>query len=252
MQSCLSSYEVSWKASMTTISQGALADAEAALSAALGEGAVITAAAELDAYTADTYWPALHAKAAGTPLARPDVVVRPRTEEDVAAALAIADEQRVPIVPWGGGSGTQGGALPINGGIVIDLRSLDEVIEIDEISMTVTVQDGKNGRELEAELNARGLMLPHYPASVEWATVGGYIAARGSGVLSPPYGKIEDLVLSLRVATPAGGLMETIEVPRHAMGPELTQLFVGSEGTLGVITRATLQLVPVPDDRRFA
>jgi alkyldihydroxyacetonephosphate synthase len=252
MQSCLSSYEVSWKAFMTTISQGALAEIEAALAAALGDGAVITAPASLDEYTADTYWPALHAKAAGTPLARPDVVVRPRTEEDVATVLAIAHEQRVPIVPWGGGSGTQGGALPINGGIVIDLRSLDAVIEIDETSMTVTVQAGKNGRELEAELNARGLMLPHYPASVEWATVGGYIAARGSGVLSTRYGKIEDLVLSLSVATPAGGLMQTIGVPRHAMGPELTQLFVGSEGTLGVITRATLQIVPLPQARRFA
>jgi alkyldihydroxyacetonephosphate synthase len=252
MQSCLSSYEMSWKAFMTTISQGALADVEAALLSALGDAAVITTAGALDAYTADTYWPALHAKAAGTPLARPDMVVRPRTEEDVATVLAIADQQRVPVVPWGGGSGTQGGALPINGGIVIDLRTLDEVIEIDEVSMTVTVQAGKNGRELEAELNARGLMLPHYPASVEWATVGGYIAARGSGVLSTRYGKIEDLVLTMRVATPAGGLMETIGVPRHAMGPELTQLFVGSEGTLGVITRATLQIVPLPEVRRFA
>jgi alkyldihydroxyacetonephosphate synthase len=252
MQSCLSSYEMSWKTFMTTISQGALADVEAALSSALGDGAVTTAPADLERYTADTYWPALHAKAAGTPLARPDVVVRPRTEEDVATVLAIASEQRVPVVPWGGGSGTQGGALPVNGGIVIDLRSLAEVLEIDETSMTVTVQAGKNGRELEAELNARGLMLPHYPASVEWATVGGYIAARGSGVLSTRYGKIEDLVLSLRVATPASGLMQTIEVPRHAMGPELTQLFVGSEGTLGVITRATLQIVPMPAERRFA
>src|ERR687892_87306 len=252
MQSCLSSYEVSWKAFMTTISQGALADAEAALSSALGEGAVITAAADLDAYTADTYWPALHAKAAGTPLARPDVVVRPRTEEEVATVLEIADEHLLPVVPWGGGSGTQGGALAIHGGIVIDLRSLAEVIEVDETSMTVTVQAGKNGRELEAELNARGLMLPHYPASVEWATVGGYIAARGSGVLSTRYGKIEDLLLNLRVAAPATGLIETVEVPRHAVGPELTQLFVGSEGTLGVITRATLQLVPMPAERRFA
>ena len=158
----------------------------------------------------------------------------------------------MPVVPWGGGSGTQGGALATRGGIQIDLRSLDEVIEVDEVSMTVTAQAGKNGRELETELNARGLMLPHYPASVEWATVGGYIAARGSGVLSTRYGKIEDLVLSMRVATPAGGLMQTIEVPRHAMGPELTQLFIGSEGTLGVITRATLQIVPMPEVRRFA
>ena len=135
---------------------------------------------------------------------------------------------------------------------MLDLRSLDRVIEIDETSMTVTAQAGVNGRRLEAELNARGLMLPHYPASVEWATVGGYIAARGSGVLSTRYGKIEDLLLSLRVATPATGLIETVPVPRHAVGPELTQLFVGSEGTLGVITRATLQLVPVPAERRFA
>jgi alkyldihydroxyacetonephosphate synthase len=252
MQSCLSSYEMSWKTFVTTISQGALADVEAALSSALGDGAVSTAPDDLEGYTADTYWPALHAKAAGAPLGRPDVVVRPRTEEDVATVVAIASEQRVPVVPWGGGSGTQGGALPVNGGIVIDLRSLAEVIAIDETSMTVTVQAGKNGRELEAELNARGLMLPHYPASVEWATVGGYIAARGSGVLSTRYGKIEDLVLSLRVATPASGLMQTIEVPRHAMGPEVTQLFVGSEGTLGVITRATLQVVPIPAERRFA
>src|SRR6185295_7898055 len=96
-----------------------------------------------------------------------------------------------------------------------------------------------------------GLMLPHYPASSEWATVGGYVAARGSGVLSTRYGKIEDLVLSLRVALAGGELIETVSAPRHAVGPELTQLFVGSEGTLGIITRATLEIVPLPQERRF-
>src|ERR687896_863213 len=237
---------------MSATPKVAVSDVKAALAAAVGAHAVTTAPEELDAYTADTYWPPLAATAAGTPLARPEIVVRPRTEEDVAAVLAAADEQRTPVVAWGGGSGTQGGALAVHGGIVLDLRSLDKVIEVDETSMTVTVAAGKNGRELEAELGARGLMLPHYPASVEWATVGGYVAARGSGVLSTRYGKIEDLLLSLRVATPATGLIETVEVPRHAVGPELTQLFVGSEGTLGVITRATLQLVPVPAERRFA
>src|ERR671919_192061 len=252
MQSCLSSYETSWKGSMTTTPRGDLGGAEASLSTALGAGAVITAPDELSEYAADTYWPALAAKAAGTPLARPDAVVRPRTEEEVATVLEVAHEHHVPVVPWGGGSGTQGGALAVHGGIVIDLRSLDRVIEIDEISLTVTVQAGKNGRELEAELNARGLMLPHYPASVEWATVGGYIAARGSGVLSTRYGKIEDLVLTLRVATPAGGLMDTVGVPRHAVGPELTEVFVGSVGTLGVFTRSALVVVPVPDEACFA
>src|SRR5919106_3433209 len=237
---------------MSTTPKVAVSDVKAALASAVGADAVTTAPEELDAYTADTYWPALAATAAGTPLARPEIVVRPRTEEDVAAVLAAADAQRTPVVAWGGGSGTQGGALPIHGGIVLDLRSLDRVLDVDETSMTVTAQAGVNGRRLESELNARGLMLPHYPASVEWATVGGYIAARGSGVLSTRYGKIEDLLLNLRVATPATGLIETVEVPRHAVGPELTQLFVGSEGTLGVITRATLQLVPIPPERRFA
>jgi alkyldihydroxyacetonephosphate synthase len=237
---------------MSTTPKVAVSDVMAALTSAVGADAVTTAPEELDAYTADTYWPALAATAAGAPLARPEIVVRPRTEEDVAAVLAAADEQRTPVVAWGGGSGTQGGALAIQGGIVLDLRSLDRILTVDETSMTVTVQAGVNGRRLEDELNARGLMFPHYPASVEWATVGGYIAARGSGVLSTRYGKIEDLLLNLRVATPATGLIETVEVPRHAVGPELTQLFVGSEGTLGVITSATLQLVPMPPERRFA
>ena len=230
----------------------AVSDVKAALTAAVGADAVSTLPEQLDAYTADTYWPALAAVAAGAPMARPEIVVRPRTEEDVATVLATADAQHTPVVAWGGGSGTQGGALAIHGGILLDLRSLDSVLDIDETSMTVTAEAGVNGRRLEAELNARGLMLPHYPASVEWATVGGYIAARGSGVLSTRYGKIEDLLLNLRVATPATGLIETVEVPRHAVGPELTQLFVGSEGTLGIITRATLQIVPMPAERRFA
>jgi alkyldihydroxyacetonephosphate synthase len=237
---------------MSTTEQSAHAAVADALASALGDGRVSIAPDRLDAYVSDTYWPALHAAAAGTPIARPDVVVRPTEEEQVAEVLRIADAHRVPVVPWGGGSGTQGGCLPTRGGIVLDLTGLDRILAVDERSMTVTVQAGVNGRRLEAELNARGLMLPHYPASAEWATVGGYIAARGSGVLSTRYGKIEDLLLSIRVATPAEGLVETVPVPRHAVGFELTQLFVGSEGTLGVITRATLQLAPLPAERRFA
>lgn len=218
-----------------------------ALAAVLGEDAVLTGDAQLDAYTADTYWPAIHAKAAGLPLGRPDVVVVPRREEDVAAALRIAADHQVPVVPWGGGSGTQGGAVPVGGGLVIDTKGLDTIVEIDEVSMTVTAQAGVNGNVLERALNDRGLMFPHYPASSEWATVGGYVAARGSGVLSTRYGKIEDLVLGLRVALPNGQIIESVPVPRHAVGPDVTQLLVGAEGTLGVITRATLEVVPLPE-----
>src|SRR5918996_1602752 len=209
---------------MSTSPKVAVSDVKAALISAVGADAVTTAPEELDAYTADTYWPALAATAAGAPLARPEIVVRPRTEEDVAAVLAAADAQRTPVVAWGGGSGTQGGALPIHGGIVLDLRSLDRVLDVDETSMTVTAQAGVNGRRLESELNARGLMLPHYPASVEWATVGGYIAARGSGVLSTRYGKIEDLLLNLRVAAPATGPLETAaEAGGELLDPALGQ-----------------------------
>src|SRR3954447_4199384 len=228
-----------------------LVELEPALAAVVGADAVRTGDAQLDAYTADTYWPAIAARAAGTALGRPDVVVVPRSEEDVAAVLRVAAAHGVPVVAWGGGSGTQGGAVPVNGGLVVDLKGLDRIIEIDERSLTVTAQAGVNGNALEQALNARGLMLPHYPASSEWATVGGYVAARGSGVLSTRYGKIEDLVLSLRVALAGGELIDTAPVPRHAVGPELTQLFVGSEGTLGIITRATLEIVPLPPERRF-
>ena len=98
---------MSWKGSMTTAPRGDLAAVEASLSSALGDGAVITAPDEMAAYAADTYWPALAAKAAGMPMSRPDVVVRPRTEEEVATVLAAAHEHHVPVVPWGGGSGTQ-------------------------------------------------------------------------------------------------------------------------------------------------
>jgi hypothetical protein len=165
-----------------------------ALAAVLGADSVHTEDAQLDAYTADTYWSAISARANGTPLGRPDVVVMPRSEDEVAAALRMAASQNVPVVAWGGGSGTQGGAVPVHGGLVIDLRALDHIVEIDERSLTVTAQAGVNGRALERALNQRGLMLPHYPASSEWATVGGYVAARSSGVLSTRLSGAQELL----------------------------------------------------------
>jgi alkyldihydroxyacetonephosphate synthase len=222
-----------------------------ALRRALPPQIVSTDADVLDRYTADTYWKALAARAAGSPLGMPDVVVKPRTDEHVAATLKVANQYQVPVVPWGGGSGTQGASIPIRGGIVLDMTGLSRLIEIDEKSMTVTAEAGLNGKELESELNGMGLMLPHYPASVDLATVGGYVAARGSGVLSTRYGKIEDLVLSLRVVTPTGDIVDTLDVPRHAVGPDIGQLFIGSEGMMGVITRVRLQLAPLPEARRF-
>ena len=106
------------------------------------------------------------------------------------------------MVPWGGGSGTQGGALPIHGGIILDVKRLNKILEIDEQSLTVRAQAGVNGGQLEWALNDRGLTLPHYPASANCATLGGYLAPRGSGTISTKYGKAEDLVMSIEVVLP--------------------------------------------------
>ena len=205
---------------------------------------------DLERCSRDWSWPALYAKQDGR-AALPDVVVRPGTDEEVAATLRLASEHGVPVVPRGGGSGVMGASVPHHGGVVVDLGGMGRVIDIDEVSLTATVEAGLNGREFERVLNDRGLSFPHYPASAEWASVGGYVAARGSGVLSSRYGKIEDQVLALRVVTANGAIIDTVPVPRHAVGPELTQLFIGSEGTLGVITRVTVRLIPLPAHRRF-
>jgi alkyldihydroxyacetonephosphate synthase len=198
----------------------------------------------------DRSWPSLFKEHKGrAPL--PDAVIHATTDEEVAATLRLATAGRVPVVPRGGGSGVMGAAVPPAGGVVIDVSAMNQILEIDEASLTATVEAGMNGRAFEQALNARGFSFPHFPASAEWASVGGYVAARGSGVLSSRYGKIEDLVFALRVVTPTGEIIDTMAAPRHAAGPELTQLFVGSEGTLGVITRVTVKLIRLPEYRRF-
>ena len=198
----------------------------------------------------DTYWKAHVLSAAGRPLLA-DAVVRPRTAREVAQVLAAASDLGIPVVPRGGGSGSQGGAVPDRGGILADLSLLDEILELDERSGTVRVQPGVGGLQLEEWLNERGFMFPHYPASVHLAHVGGYLAAKGSGVMSTKYGKIEDLVASVEVALPDGRLIRTVDVPRHAVGPDLVGLFIGSEGTLGIITETTLIVRRLPEQRAF-
>lgn len=198
----------------------------------------------------DTYWKAKALAAAGRPILA-DAVVRPESAEDVAGVLAAASQLGVPVVPRGGGSGSQGGAVPQVGGLILDLSGLDSILEFDEESGIVHVQAGVPGELLEDWLNQRGYTFPHYPASVHLARVGGYLAAKGSGVLSTKYGKIEDLVASMQVALPDGTLARTVSVPRHSIGPDLNQLFIGSEGAFGVITEASLLVMPVPEQRVF-
>lgn len=205
---------------------------------------------QVRALSIDTYWKEKALAAAGRP-SLGDAVVRPRDATEVARVLAAATDLGVPVTPRAGGSGSQGGAIPDRGGIVLDTSALDRILELDEVSNTVRVQAGVGGLDLENWLNERGFTFPHFPASVHLARVGGYLAAKGSGVLSTKYGKIEDLVASMEVALPTGELINTVGVPRHSVGPDLNQLFIGSEGTLGVITEATLLIRSLPERRSF-
>ncbi|MFX1483594.1 MAG: FAD-binding oxidoreductase [Promethearchaeota archaeon] len=203
----------------------------------------------LNAYDA---WPLSEAKIrAGEVLPLADIVVFPGSTTEISKVLALANELKIPVVPVGGGAGTCGGTLPIYGGIQLDLKRLDRILEIDHTSLTVRVQAGVVGIDLEEEVNRHGYTTGHTPTSLRASNVGGFIATRSGGSMSSLYGKIEDLTLGMEVVLPDGTVVKTKAVPRHSVGPDLRQLFIGSEGTLGVITEATLRLFPIPQSRRF-
>lgn len=203
-------------------------------------------------YPGDQSWLTIVHAHFGKPLNRPDLAVAPTDTKQVAAILALCAARKVPVTPIAGASGVQGAANANRGGLLLDLSALNKVREIDEQSLTCTVECGMNVKAFEDMLNARSLTFTHYPASAEWASVGGSVAARGSGVLSTKYGSIQDHVLSAEVVLAGGEVVELPAVPRHGVGPELTQLFVGSEGTLGVVTAVRVKLRRLPVKRRFS
>jgi alkyldihydroxyacetonephosphate synthase len=202
-------------------------------------------------YSVDAYWMPQMWLDRGERTPTADVIVHPASTAEVAEIIRIANRTRTPVIPWGGGSGTQGGALPIHGGVIVDLKRMNQLLEINERSFTVTAQAGINGGELEMRLNDRGLTLPHYPASANCATLGGYLAPRGSGTISTKYGKAEDLVMHMEVVLGDGTIIRTPGVPNHASGPDFMRLFLGSEGTFGIITEATMQITRLPEVRLF-
>lgn len=185
----------------------------------------------------------------GERLPTPDYIVHPGSVEEISAIMEVANKYRIPVVPWGGGSGTQGGAVPVFGGILVDLKRMDKILAIDEKSLTVTAQAGIIGQQLEWALNERGLTLPHYAASSNCATLGGYLAPRGTGTVSTKYGKAEDMVMSMQIVLPTGEIIRTPPVPQHASGPDWPRLFLGAEGTFGIITEATMRVEYLPEAR---
>jgi alkyldihydroxyacetonephosphate synthase len=181
----------------------------------------------------------------------PDVIVFPRTAAHVSKVLEFANTWKIPVTPRGGGAGDTCGALPIFGGIVLDLGKMARVLTIDEHNGTVTSETGIYQSDLEDTITRKGYTLNFFPASHYCSTLGGFLANRGSGTLSSKYGKIESLVLTMEVVLPTGEITRTLPVPDHSTGPELNKLFLGSEGTLGVITNVTMKMFPLPEERRF-
>lgn len=180
------------------------------------------------------------------------VVARPADAEQVAAVLRLCNAAKVPVTAAGGRSGVCGASVPAFGGVVLDTTALTGIVGIDEESMVLDVAPGTFGDHLEHDLRSRGLTLGHWPQSVALSTVGGWLACRGAGQLSNRYGKIEDMVLGLDVVLADGSTISTGGSPRAAVGPDLTQLFVGSEGTLGIVTGARLRLHRAPTHERWA
>jgi alkyldihydroxyacetonephosphate synthase len=227
-------------------------DALASLVARLPEGAVSTHPGELSSRSRDAWPLAMLREARGERLPRPLAVVFPRSTEDVAAAVGWAAEHGVPVVPRGGGSGVCGGAQAVWRGVVIDTSRMNRVLSIDEESQAVHVEAGIHGDRLESALADHGLTVGHYPQSMAISTVGGWIAARSAGQASAGYGAIEDLVLGVVAVLPDGSVLRLRPAPRSAAGPDLRTLLAGSEGTLGVVTEATLSVSRAPGSLAWA
>jgi alkyldihydroxyacetonephosphate synthase len=186
----------------------------------------------------------------------PDVVARPGSEDDVLAVLEWAADARAAVVPFGGGSSVVGGVEPavgdgFAGTISLDVKGLGRVLEVDRTSRAARIQGGILGPALETALKAHGLTLRHFPQSFECSTLGGWIATRSGGHFATLYTHIDDLVESLRVVTPAGGL-ESRRLPGSGAGPSPDRLMIGSEGALGVITEAWMRLQDRPTFRAGA
>ncbi|MFQ5352296.1 MAG: FAD-binding oxidoreductase, partial [Candidatus Binatia bacterium] len=177
-------------------------------------------------------------------------VVRPSSTSEVSAVLSWAAETNTPVVPFGLGSGVCGAVAAGEGQIVLDTTGMSRIVELNETALTVTVQPGMRGADFEAELNARGYTMGHFPQSIDLSTVGGWCATRAAGQFSTLYGNIEDMLLGCEVVLADGEVVRVPPKTRSATGPDLKQLFLGSEGTLGVVTELVFRVHPLAEASR--
>lgn len=186
--------------------------------------------------------------------AAPDAVLRPRDAVAVTRVLQVCAEEKIAVVPWGGGTSVVGGLDAERGDltavIALDLSRLDALLSVDAESRLATFQPGIRTPDAEAALATHGFTLGHVPQSYQRASLGGYVVTRSAGQASTGVGRIDDLVAGLRMATPAGELV-LAPVAGSAAGPDLRRLVLGSEGTLGVVTEVTLRIRPIPSERHY-
>lgn len=233
----------------------ALTDARlAALAEVVGPGHVLTGHEDRVRRTRGKSTPDLLRMRAGDGSDAPDAVVLPGSHEEVVALLRLCSDERIAVVPFGGGTSVVGGLAAAREGyagvIALDLRRLDRLRSVDAESMVAEFEPGVRAPEAERLLAAHGLTLGHFPQSFEYATLGGFAAARSSGQASAGYGRFDDMVVGLTLATPRGA-MELGRAPRSAAGPDLRQLVLGSEGAFGVITSLRLRVRRAPAERRY-
>lgn len=221
------------------------------LKAVVGESGLSTAFVDRLAYARDRTPLATFHVRSGKPLGQlPVAIATPQSEAEVGRVFALANRHGFAVIPYGAGSGVVAGAIPVENTVMLDLKQLNRFVELDEINGLATVQAGMNGARFEELLNTRGWTCGHYPQSIKMSTVGGWVACRGAGQASSRYGKIEDMVVGLRAVLPDGESLEVRPLPRRAVGPGLRDLFVGAEGTLGVVTEVTLRVWREPEVRR--
>ncbi|WP_066040824.1 FAD-binding oxidoreductase [Herbiconiux solani] len=220
-----------------------------ALEEALGAGSVSTSDADRDGASHDT-WPVSTVwQKLGRHPHRPDIVVRANSTAQVQDVMRIATASGTPVTARGLGSSVTGQPLPIKGGIVLDLSGLVGAPILSEVDATVTVAAGVMGGDLESWLNERGWTMNHFPQSLYRSTIGGWIATRATGQFSSRYGGIENLVVAYECVLADGTVARLGQRPRAAMGPDLKQLLIGSEGTLGIVTEVTVKVFRLPETR---
>ena len=202
-------------------------------------------------HSVDYFWLSRMWADRGREMPLADFVVSPENAQEVSKVLKIANYYKLPVTTWGGGGGTQGGAIPVCGGILLDTKRMNKIYDFNEAGMYIECGAGAIYKHIEWAANEKGYSTMHFPSSLTCSTVGGFLAHRGIGVVSTKYGKIDDMVLQMEVVLPNGDIINTSSAPKHAAGPDLNQIFIGSEGTLGIITKAQIRIYFQPEVRRF-